>query len=57
MKTISNCVPPVWEDGWIKLMDYGDYPHPSGFIQRLNKEVASDLVARTKSLRFRLGKW
>ena len=57
MKTISNCVPPVWEDGWIKLMDYGDYPHPSGFIQRLNKEVANDLVARTKSLRFRLGKW
>ena len=57
MKTISNCVPPVWEDGWIKLMAYGDYPHPSGFIQRLNKEVANDLVARTKSLRFRLGKW
>ncbi len=56
--TISTLVTQEWSNattGWLKLADYGDWPHTRG-IQRLSREAAGRMCEYFKSLRGRLAR-
>ncbi|MDR0418069.1 MAG: phage protease [Puniceicoccales bacterium] len=42
-------------DQWLKLVEYGDYPHLEG-IQRVTKEVAIEMQRKFRTLRARLAR-
>lgn len=42
-------------DQWLKLVEYGDHPHPEG-IQRVTKEAAVEMQRKFRSLRARLAR-
>lgn len=56
--TITTLVTQEWSNatsGWLKLADYGDWPHARG-IQRLSREAAGRMCEYFKSLRGRLAR-
>ncbi|MGE9294129.1 MAG: phage protease [Puniceicoccales bacterium] len=56
--TICTLVTQEWANattGWLKLADYGDWPHPRG-IQRLSRQAAATMCEYFKSLRGRLAR-
>lgn len=46
-----------YSDGWVRLMTPGEYPHPSGYLQRVTPDILAALVAESKSLKSRIKKW
>lgn len=46
-----------YSDGWVRLMTPGEYPHPSGYLQKVTPDILAALVAESKSLKARFKKW
>ncbi len=46
-----------YSDGWVRLMTPGEYPHPSGYLQKVTPDILAALVAESKSLKSRIKKW
>ncbi|MBC2593050.1 hypothetical protein H5P28_02135 [Ruficoccus amylovorans] len=56
--SITTLVTQEWSNatsGWLKLADYGDWPHARG-VQRLSREAATRMCDYFKSLRGRLAR-
>lgn len=51
----SNQSPTLTANGWLKLADYGDWPHSRG-LQRLSRKAARRMVSHFKSLSQRLAR-